>query len=240
MIDDIKTVMWKEWREIARGGRRNRVFPFIILFIFGAFIVPGTLLAGNADWGAALMLLIWLPFLFTANIIADSVAGERERHTLETLLASRLPDRAIVLGKMFTTILYAWGMALIGAGLAIVVANLNSGSGTLVMYPTDILIGIILLSLLAAVFVSALGVLISLKAQTSREAQQIIAISSMVIPFGSLLIIPNLPSGVLSFILSGGLDGVMLLTALAFLIAGVLLTIIALTQFKRTKLMAHT
>ena len=158
--------------------------PVLISLVFGAVIVPNALRGGAADWSTVLYLLIWLPFLFSANIIADSVAGERERHTLETLLASRLPDKAIVLGKMSVTILYAWGMALLGSGLALVVANLRSA--TLVLYPADILAGVIGLSLLAAVFVSALGVLVSLKAQTSREAQKIIAISSLVIPFGSL------------------------------------------------------
>ncbi len=119
-----------------------------------------------------------------------------------------------------------------------VVANLRSTA--LVLYPADILAGIIGLDkLLAAVFVSALGVLVSLKAQTSREAQQIIAISSLVIPFGSLLIVPALPSGALSFIMSGGLDGVMLVVAVTFLAMDIVLTLLALTQFKRTKLMAH-
>lgn len=237
MIEDIRTIMWKEWKEIWKGGARTRVFPFIILLIFGAVIVPNALRGGEVDWSTVLSLLIWLPFLFSANIIADSVAGERERHTLETLLASRLPDRAIVLGKMSVTIVYAWGMALLGAVLALVVANLRSTS--LVMYPADVLVGLILLSLLAAVFVSAMGVLISLKAQTSREAQQIIAISSLIIPFGTLLIVPNLPSGVLSFIQSSGLDGVMVLIGLVFIILDVVLVLVALTQFKRTKLMAH-
>ncbi len=237
MIEDIKTVMWKEWREIWSGGLRGRIFPLIILLLFGAYFVPAALLASHTDWSEVLVLLVWLPFLFSANIIADSVAGERERHTLETLLASRLPDRSIVLGKMLVTILYAWGMSLVGAVLGLVVANLSSS--TFVMYPTDVLIGIITLSLLAAVFISSLGVLISLKAHTSREAQQIIALSSLIIPFGSLLVIPNLPSNVQSFIINGGLDMVMLLTAVTLLVAGVLLMMAALTQFKRTKLMAN-
>jgi ABC-2 type transport system permease protein len=237
MIEDIRTVMWKEWKEIWRGGSRTRIFPFIILLIFGAVIVPDALRGGAADWSTVLYLLIWLPFLFSANIIADSVAGERERHTLETLLASRLPDRAIVLGKMSVTISYAWGMALLGSGLALVVANLRSSS--LVLYPADVLVGVVGLSLLAAVFVSALGVLVSLKAQTSREAQQIIAISSLVIPFGSLLIVPNLPGGALSSIVGGGLDEVMLLVGVLFLVMDAVLVLVALTQFKRTKLMAH-
>jgi ABC-2 type transport system permease protein len=198
------------------------------------------LLNAGGDWSISLVFLIWLPFLFSANIIADTVAGERERHTLETLLASRLPDRAIVLGKMFVTILYAWGMTLIGAVLALVVVNLRSVTGALVMYPIDILLGLILLSLLASIFISALGVLISLKANTTREAQQIIGISSLIIPLGSLIILPYLPNGVLSFIISSGLDGIMLLIGLMFLIVGVLLTFITITQFKRTKLMTHT
>ena len=235
-MEDIRTMIWKEWREIGRGGLRNRLFPVIILALFGVYFIPRALDAANADWSSALTLLVWLPFLFSANIIADSVAGERERHTLETLLASRLSDRAIVLGKMLMTILYAWGMTLIGALLGLVVANLASSK--FVMYPTDVLIGIILLSLLAAVLISSLGVLISLKAHTSREAQQIIAISSLIIPFGALFVLPSLPSNVLSLIFGGGLDSVMLVTGFVLLLIGLLLTVLVITQFKRTKLMA--
>jgi ABC-2 type transport system permease protein len=238
VIEDIRTVMWKEWREIGRGGLRNRVFPFIFLLIFGAVLLPGALLSTGGDWSVALIYLIWLPFIFSANIIADSVAGERERHTLETLLASRLPDRAILLGKMLVTILYAWGMTLLGVALAIAVVNLNSS--TVVLFPADILVGLVALSLLASVFISALGVLISLKARTSREAQQIIGISSLIIPFGALLVVPLLPPGAQSFVLGSGVDGIMVLTGTALLVLGVLLTVVALSQFKRTKLMAHT
>ncbi len=47
-------------------------------------------------------------------MITDSIAGERERQTLETLLASRLPDRAIVLGKIIAVTLFGWGLLLLG------------------------------------------------------------------------------------------------------------------------------
>ena len=53
------------------------------------------------------------------------------------------------------------------------------------------------------------------------------------------MIVPALPSGALSFIMSGGLDGVMLVVAVTFLVMDIVLTLLALTQFKRTKLMAH-
>jgi hypothetical protein len=107
------------------------------------------------------------------------------------------------------------------------------------MYPADVLVGVVALSLLAASFVSALGVLISLKARTQREAQQVIAISSLVIPFAALLILPSLPAGVQSFLTEGGLDGAMLIAGLLLLALTVMLTYLAFSQFKRTKLMAH-
>ena len=37
-------------------------------------------------------------------MIADGIPGERERHTLETLLASRLSDRSILLGKVMAAV----------------------------------------------------------------------------------------------------------------------------------------
>ena len=35
-----------------------------------------------------------------STLIVDAVAGERERHTLETLLASPASDTGIIVGKM--------------------------------------------------------------------------------------------------------------------------------------------
>jgi ABC-type Na+ efflux pump permease subunit len=48
-------------------------------------------------------------------MITDSIAGERERQTLETLLASRLPDRAILLGKVAAITLLGWLLLALGA-----------------------------------------------------------------------------------------------------------------------------
>ena len=36
------------------------------------------------------VMWMWFSLLLVINVVADSFAGERERHTLETLLASRL------------------------------------------------------------------------------------------------------------------------------------------------------
>jgi len=48
----------------------------------------------------AVAITVMAALLIVMSIVPDSFAGERDRATLETLLASRLPDRAILLGKV--------------------------------------------------------------------------------------------------------------------------------------------
>src|SRR5258705_13563545 len=99
-----------------------------------------------------------LPFMILQSIIVDSFAGERERHTLETLLASRLSDRAILLGKFGAAVPYGLAVGLIGAMVQAVVANLSSknastGSG-LAFYPVGSVVAIVVLGLLVSLLTS--------------------------------------------------------------------------------------
>src|SRR5438105_13515657 len=110
-MGDIRTVIWREWREfreqllsLKRGGLSALVLALILGIVTPAQMGP--------EWlGSSLMLAYW-PFVassMVSSLIADSVAGERERHTLETLLASRLPDHAILAGKVIAALLYGLG-----------------------------------------------------------------------------------------------------------------------------------
>ena len=70
-----------------------------MIAVFGVFLP----LQNGASWVTSPITMVywaWMPLMLVTGVIADSFAGERERHTLETLLASRLPDRAILLGKV--------------------------------------------------------------------------------------------------------------------------------------------
>ena len=101
MIDDILTVMWKERKGLLRyqGSRRTTILNLVVLVPTLSIIMP--LVAGR-EWGDSFQVLIAalvLPVLLVGLHIPDSFAGERERHTLETLLSSRLPDQAILFGK---------------------------------------------------------------------------------------------------------------------------------------------
>ena len=53
---------------------------------------------------------------------------ERERHTLETLLSTRLSDHTILLGKIGATVSYAWGMTQIVLLIALVPVNIMNSS----------------------------------------------------------------------------------------------------------------
>lgn len=125
------------------------------------------------------------PVLLT--FIGDAIAGERERHTLETLLASRIGYRAILLGKLIVTVGYAWGMALVGLLLSLVLVNLLSGHGSWTFYhPLNVFLEALVLSLLSSVLGASAGVQISLRSATVRQARQILSIGTLVLIFGGI------------------------------------------------------
>ena len=100
MMQDIATIVWKELKEYMGQGEGRRAGPMRLAFI----VVIGVLFAARSPTFGASWKTVWI-MAYMANVIAlsvvpDSFAGERERHTLETLLASRLSDRAILLGKV--------------------------------------------------------------------------------------------------------------------------------------------
>lgn len=88
MIADISTVLWKEWKEILSEGRgRGKVSVLILVGVVG-IILPWQI---GRTWIESPMVLAywaWVPMFLVMPVIADSFAGERERHTLETLLGA--------------------------------------------------------------------------------------------------------------------------------------------------------
>lgn len=178
MIYDICTVMRKEFKELllTRGIMRGSSARILIfLGILGIF-TPYTLKLHWLNSPIVLFYALWFPFMLVAALIADSFAGERERHSLETLLASRLSDTAILLGKVTTAVVYAWGLILGMLLLGLVSVNVFCGHGTLLLYKPAIGIGSVTLSLCMSILAALIGVLISLRSQTVKQAQQTLAL----------------------------------------------------------------
>ena len=103
MTADIQTMIWKESKGLfRRDGNKLRFFFTLLtpLLVIGIFL-PWQL---GTEWANSFWSLIattLIPLLIVGLMIPETIAGERERHTLETLLASRLSDRVILFEQSF-------------------------------------------------------------------------------------------------------------------------------------------
>ena len=247
MVTDIQTVLWKESKEIfalttAVSGRGGTIRLLIIIGIFGV-MMP---LQSGSKWlttPITVMVFAWIPFLLVGGVVADSFAGERERHTLETLLASRLPDRAILFGKIAACVVYGWGLAMASLLLGLITMNITYGEGRLLIFPADIGIGALLLSFLVALFAAALGVLVSLRAATARQAAQAFSLGFLFF-FLPLLILPALPSpppsvqaALETAIFGGNIWPIILGAAIFLVLLDAVLLGLAMARFQRSRLL---
>ena len=197
MIADIGTILWKEAREYLLQGPKFRGGWLGMLIFVGVFGVLMPLQSGPAwvEDPTALLVWAWLPFILVNSVVADSFAGERERHTLETLLASRLSDKSILFGKLFAAIAYGWGFSLITLLLGLITVNLAHARSGLHLFPLNTALAILVVSFLISALAAGLGVLVSLRASSVRAAQQILS-TAMFVVLIPLIAIPLLPGAV--------------------------------------------
>lgn len=241
------TMAWKELREVFLAEGRPAVqmavagafdlvlgigMPIVLanaLFLdaFGLWPTIGILCIGVVGISAFMGLIGPMP------TIADAFAGERERHTLETLLASPLSDRAILWGKMAAQYLVVGGHVTIVSVTAGITSAILLGPAGLLVLPVGLLLG----GLVAAVtssFIIGLGVLLSLRAPTVKKAQERLGYVMM-----PIFIVPALAPSVGGLL--GGLSpaGAIALSVLgpALILGGaVLFNVLVYARFRRDRL----
>jgi ABC-2 type transport system permease protein len=239
MIADICVMVRKEWKEmfLQHGGMRGGVLNQLILV---------ALLGGFMPWMSGRTWLTdpfvplawtWLPILLSLSMVADAFAGERERHTLETLLASRLPDQTIVLGKLLAAILYGWSIAEAGLLLAVPTINLANPAPVWLFYSPQIFLGCLLFPLLTAGLMAGLGTLVSLRAASVRQAFQQLSIGMMVLfilPMIGLQFMPSAWKANLSAVFQGvDVAWMVILAGAGVLFLDVALAAAAIRRFRR-------
>lgn len=235
-MNDIWTMIWKETKDsVVQGGWSALIRPMLLIGILG-IVLPWRL---GLQWLALTPLVIgivlYFPFSLILTFVGDAIAGERERHTLETLLASRISDRAILPGKVIVTTAYAWSTALLGLLLGLLVANLSKGQGSWQFYTHfDLLLEALALSLLTSLLGVSGGVLISLHSATVRQAQQILIVATLVLVAGGVVLIKVLPAQAISS-LSASQIWLIVMAVLAGLDA--ILLAVSLVSFRRSRLM---
>ncbi len=241
MLIDILTIIQKELKELLfqRGqGRSSTVRLLIFVGVFGILLPFQNGIEGIQS-PTSLAFWAWIPYLLVSGVTADTFAGERERHTLETLLASRLSDRAILFGKLAAVVAYGWGITLAAILMSLVTVNLAYWQGTLTLYPPALFAVILTVSLLIALFAAGLGIAISLRSPTARAAQQTMSVIMFVllIPLFALSFLPkDILASFDSFLLGLSLPQIMAGLIFILLVFDVGLLAYALSQFRRAKL----
>jgi len=241
MLTDITTIIWKETREfitLRPGLRGGWTGLLIIIAVFG-ILFP---LQSGRDWLSApttVLMWAWLPFILVNSVVADSFAGERERNTLETLLASRLSDRAILIGKISSAIAYGWGISLIGVVVGLVTVNISQWGGEFLFFPPLICLAIITSSFLVAWLAAGLGVMVSLKAASVRQAQQTLSVAFLLL-FVPLLLLPLLPNNLQvaaqNALGSINFQSVIIIASIIILLIDLGLLMVAFRRFNRSQL----
>jgi ABC-2 type transport system permease protein len=239
LLADVRTVVWKEWAEFVRQ-RSTVIGMLFFVAVFGIFIP----VQRGREWltsGIPFLNAALFPATLALGVVADSFAGERERHTLETLLASRLPDHAILLGKFTAIVGYVWGLTVASLLAAAVAVNVAEPTVGLAFYPARLLVSGLVFGALSAGLAAGAGILVSLRAATVRQAAQMLTIGLMGLIFVGVAAASALPDGWKHRLIEtvrglGPTATVLLAGAALLLVDGVLLAVAAL-RFRRTRLL---
>lgn len=174
-LGDAWTVTRKELAEIFGDplARRGAVVQGLVIIIGLGILATRAMaplwLAGSPE---AILLFLVLPSVIAGSIAADAFAGERERRTLETLLATPLADGTIVAGKAAAALIAALATAVITLLLAIVTVNVKAHLGGVFLPAPVIWIGVVLGVLASSCMTTAAAIAMSLRTPVARSVQQ--------------------------------------------------------------------
>jgi len=208
-------------RSLGRGGFIRLVV--IYLGLFGMYL-PSSIESPNL----ALLPFVLFPLYMAGPVGIDTIAGERERGTLETLLASPLALADLLWGKFLFSV--AAGSVFLFCSL-VVSLGFRTLRGMAVAQPGAVLV-VLFTSLVVSGFSAVTGMHVSVRARSSRAAQQWFAALSAVffVATGALLklfadkLIPGL-KGVIETALVNGWESraVILFAVLLLAVTGAML-----------------
>jgi len=198
-VKNLFRIVKKDWTEIR--SNKNLLLPLLLIPVFLSIILPlylalTTLASVGVETFLVTIDLIIKPFLLiiptmAALIIAtDSIAGEKERKTIESFLVLPLTDREILIGKVLSALIPSLASSWISfllMGLTLNIAG-RPNLGTSIIIFGDAswwLLESLLVTILS--FMNTLFmVLISAMVRNVRVAQQYALI--VVIPITGLII----------------------------------------------------
>ncbi|HCW51954.1 MAG TPA: hypothetical protein DGR79_07845 [Clostridiales bacterium] len=174
---DVLLVCRKELAELfsSHAGRRAHLLTMAgQVGVFGALIPYFMAPSWLNETPVLSFIFLLLPLALSSSQSAMVFAGERERGTLEALLATPLSVPALFFGKGLAVLIQVYGIIVSSTALSVVVLNLwvrAHGLGGTFMYSGPALFALLGLSLALAALATSTGVIISLRASSVRTAQ---------------------------------------------------------------------
>lgn len=175
---------------------------------------------------------VLMPSIILPVTASFAVVGERQRRTLEPMLATPISDTAFCLGKLAATVvpavLITWIAAAPGAVLAAVLVHAQHGVW---MWPDGIwILGVLVLTPVLAVLVALCCLWVSIRARDPQSATQVSALVMMPV---LLLVL-----GVAGPLMLMSAPAIGLAAGVVLLLDGVLLRLV-LRSFRRTGLLGR-
>ncbi len=244
-FNDIWTVMWKEMKGLLRyqGSRTRSLLGFLIPMAMLGIYLPLQIGRALVEGPWSLLIAVFIPMMMVGMTIPESFAGERERHTLETLLASPLTDRAILFGKVAVSVGYSWGITLMLLLVSLVMVNVFHWDGQVLFYTPIMTLANTALSLFLAILVAGIGVLKSLRAATVQEAQQSLMTATLfplvllqMIPLLLLNVVPDGRSLLIKLVEAVNPTQIILVFMAVLFVSDIALLVTAMARFQRARL----
>lgn len=182
-MSDILVVVRKELLELLgeRQSLRGAAFQALGTLLTTGVLVP--FLDGRIWDKPASLVMIYLvfPCMIAGSVAGDAFAGERERKTLETLLATPLREFDIFAGKALAAVVFGVAVSAVslGAAVAIGIARGRPVLGT-GLWPLGV-VAILGGAWGAASLVSAVAITVSSRVAVARAVQQIVPFLTMTI-----------------------------------------------------------
>lgn len=173
-----------------------------------------------------------IPVMASSVIASDSFAGEKERNTIEALLATPITDGELLLGK----ILVSFVPSMLVTGVSFLLYSVTVDLLTHEMFGRLLLPnlewGLLIFGLAPAVALSAIGltVMISARVKGFREVQQISAM--LVVPILVMLFAQASGAMIFGYVMVGALT-------LVFVFADLLLFKLSVNIFQREKILSQ-
>lgn len=171
------TIIQKEWAEFRSAffSRLNLYGGYLSVIVFMVICCVYVPFQQAEAWKDSptlpFLLTVVVPFCVVGTMAPSAFVQERQRQTLEPLLASPASDASIFLGKALVPALIGWFSTLNCALATLILLNRNILHSGLILYPLPYAFTLIGFSLLISCLISVIGAAASLRAYTYIQAQ---------------------------------------------------------------------